>query len=182
MMTAEVIETESHSSSFEAFVSYYHKPLLNYLERILHDPAKAEDIIQETFLKFLLQIKYKQTPDNVRAWLFRVATNLCRDYWRSAGYRREKQLLDQLPEQKDRCAQAAEFYERAETRMEMFQLLSELSEAHRKIIILRFYNDMKLQDIAAVMGCPVGTIKSRLFHALRYLKNRMEEEGRRGFG
>lgn len=168
---------EGHQAAFEDLINHYHKPILSYLERLLHDPEKAEDIVQETFLKFLLQLKVKQTPENVQAWLYKVATNLCRDYWRSASYRKERDLLSRLPEKRDRQAQVAEVYDHFETRMEIIKLLDELPKTQRDIVILRFYNDLKLHEVAVVMACPVGTIKSRLFHALRFLKSRIEENG-----
>lgn len=165
-------------ASFEAFVHRYHSPILSYLERLLNDRDKAEDIVQETFIKFLHQLESQRIPDNVRAWLYRVATNQCRDYWRSASYRKERNVFDHIPEQKDRQAKPSDIYERTETRNEMFQLLNELSNTQREIVIMRFYNDLKLQEIADVMECPLGTVKTRLFHALRLLKSRIEEGGR----
>lgn len=174
--------TRGDQAAFETFIQRYHTPILGYLERLLNDREKAEDIAQETFLKLMHQLRDRSTPDNVSAWLYRVAANLCRDYWRSASYRREKQVLNRLQEQKDRQMQVFEICERRETRLEMITLLNDLPDKQREIVILRFYNDLKLQEIADVLECPVGTIKSRLFHALRFLKSRIEENRRVNHG
>lgn len=169
-------------AAFEAFIHRYHAPVLTYVEHLLHNREKAEDIVQETFLKLLVQLRDRAIPDHVAAWLYRVAANLCRDYWKSAGYRREKPVLDQAQEQSDRHSQVIEICERRETRMEIIMLLNELPESQRKIVILRFYRELKLQEIANITECPLGTVKSRLFHALRLLKSRIEESGEVGHG
>lgn len=169
-------------AALEAFIHRYHAPVLTYVEHLLHNREKAEDIVQETFLKLLVQLRDHAIPGHVAAWLYRVAANLCRDYWKSAGYRREKPVLDQVQEQRDRHSQVMEICMHRETRMELIMLLNELSEPQREIVILRFYRELKLHEIAEVMACPLGTVKSRLFHALRFLKSRIEEGGRVGHG
>jgi RNA polymerase sigma-70 factor (ECF subfamily) len=162
---------------FECIIRRYYPTVYHHLQYRLKDRNKAEDFTQETFLKLYRQMKERQMPGNLRGWLFIVANNLCRDYWRSSGYRKETHGFDQIPELKDRKGQVVETLVRKETCKEVVSLLSELPENQRKIITLRFYNNLKLKEIAEELACPVGTVKSRLFHALRFLKNRIEEKG-----
>lgn len=169
-------------SAFDILIHRYHQPILNHLEYLLKNKEKAEDFTQETFLKFLRQLENRSIPLNIRAWLYSVATNLCRDYWRSAGYRKERPILDQLPEPQDKKGQVVDIFERRENRSEIHNLLNELPDMQRQIIILRFYNELKLREIADVLACPLGTVKSRLFHALRFLKCRIEEKGNVSYG
>ena len=173
---------EGEKKVFEIMIQRYHPAIFNHLECLLKDRVKAEDLTQETFLKLYRQVKDRQIPLNTRAWLFSVANNLCRDYWRSAGYRKEMQILDQLPEQRDRKGQVIDILEFRENRSEMVSLLKELPESQRQIVYLRFYNELKLKEIASELACPVGTVKSRLFHALRFLKSRIEEKGNVNYG
>ncbi|HEX7065529.1 MAG TPA: RNA polymerase sigma factor [Bacillales bacterium] len=169
---------EAAHTAFETSVYQYYPAVLGYLERLLKDRQKAEDLVQETFIKLLRQLRDRSTPDHISAWLYRVAANLCRDYWKSAGYQKERQVFDQLREERDKQVQVAELYERRETRDEMTALLNELPGMQREIVVLRYYHELKLYEIADVTGCPIGTVKSRLFYALRLLKSRMEEDGR----
>ncbi|HEU5139780.1 MAG TPA: RNA polymerase sigma factor [Bacillales bacterium] len=181
MITEKIMIEESvkgDQTVFETSIHQYYPAILGYLERLLKDRQKAEDLVQETFVKLLRQLRDRSTPDHVSAWLYRVAANLCRDYWKSAGYQKEQQVLDQLKDQKDEQMQVVELCERRETREEMLSLLNELPEMQREIVILRYYNELKLYEVAEVIGCPIGTVKSRLFYALRLLKSRMEENGR----
>jgi RNA polymerase sigma factor (sigma-70 family) len=169
-------------TAFELLLHRYQPLIFNHLEHLLKDKDKAEDFVQETFLKFLNQLQCQNIPMNIRAWLYSVATNLCRDYWRSSCFRREQQILEQLPEPRDGRGQVIDLFVHRENRMEIRNLLNELPEREREIIILRFYNELKLKEIAEVLACPLGTVKSRLFHTLRTLKSRIQEKGYVNYG
>ena len=168
--------------TLEAFIERYHPTIFSHLENRLRDRDKAEEFTQETFLKLIRELKEREMPMNIRAWLYSVANNLCRDYWRSAGYRKEKQILDVLPEVRDRKGQVIDIIEFKERRKEIASLLNELPDLQRQIVTMRYYNDLKLREIAAELACPLGTVKSRLFHALKFLKSRIEEKGNVSYG
>ncbi|GGE30793.1 hypothetical protein GCM10011391_06760 [Pullulanibacillus camelliae] len=161
----------------ERYILHYQGTLIGYLERLLKDRLKAEDLAQETFIRLFRQLQRERIPENVPAWLYQVATNLCRDYWRSAGYKREIRMLQALPDQKDKQARVVDIFVRRETRTEMLTLIERLPKAQQLIIKLRFYHDMRLKEIAETLNCPIGTVKSRLFHALRFLREQIEDIG-----
>lgn len=140
-------------------VNRYHSPLYKFLCRQTGDTALADDLAQETFTRLLT---YKgQPPTRFKAWAYTIAINLTRDYFKSARYRYE---------------QAADFEQieadelRFDDRREVIDALAKLTHDHREVVVLRFYHDMKLDEIAEVTGAPLGTVKSRLFHALKQLK------------
>ncbi|PWA10028.1 RNA polymerase sigma factor [Pueribacillus theae] len=176
MTDEELLEqmANGNQAAFEALIHRYHSPLFSYLERKLHDPQKAEDFTQETFLKLIRQLKAKKQPNNLKPWLYQVATNLCRDYWKSAFFRSEKQELDRIPEPKDSKTSIIEIYEKQEERKEILASLSQLSETQKEIVLLRFYQDLKYKEIAAALDLPIGTVKSNLFHALKKLKTSLK--------
>ena len=168
--------TNGNQAAFEAFVHRYHAPLLGYLERMLRDRKKAEDVVQETFLKLINQLKTKKTPEKIKPWLYQVATNQCRDYWKSAGYKSEKQILDFIPDHPNQEPSVVELFERQESRIEFLKMLDTLSETQREIVYLRFYQELKYQEIAEALELPLGTVKSNLFHALKKLKALLERK------
>ncbi|WP_226682319.1 RNA polymerase sigma factor [Sutcliffiella horikoshii] len=167
---------EGDQAAFEAFVHRYHVPIHQYTERLLKDSKKAEDVVQETFIRLLKQLKSKQIPTYPKAWLYRVASNICKDYWRSAQYRSEDTAKEEMPVTVDQQASVIEIYERQETRKEMLASLKSLSESQQQIVTLRFYQDMKLKEIADILDLPLGTVKSNLFHALKKLKGVLSKE------
>ncbi|WP_127534707.1 RNA polymerase sigma factor [Paenibacillus kobensis] len=161
---------------FEAFVNRHHAPLSGYLQRQLRDVQKAEDFVQETFLRLIKQLQNRSVPDNPQAWLYRVALNLCRDYWKSAQYQTDNRLMAELPEQQDTRSSVIELAERQETRQEVIRSLDGLPDVQKQIVMLRFFQDLKLQDIAETLQLPLGSVKTHLYKGLRKLKAVLKPE------
>ncbi|MED4600985.1 RNA polymerase sigma factor [Paenibacillus validus] len=164
---------DGDQAAFEAFVHRYHGPLLSYLERTLRNTDKAEDLVQETFIRLLRQLRQGSVPERVRSWMYRVAKNLCVDYWRSPSYRSTKELQPDLPDPVDVRPSIVEIYERQETRKELLQSLDQLTDIQKDIVLLRFFQDLKLQEIAEVVDQPLGIVKSQLYYALRKLRKKL---------
>ncbi|WP_068620233.1 RNA polymerase sigma factor [Paenibacillus tuaregi] len=161
---------EGDQEAFEMLVTRYHGPLLSYTTHWLRDREKAQDIVQETFIRLIRQLQTGQL-DYVKAWLYRVAMNLCRDYWRSAAYKLEQAGIGELPEQEDISPSAERIAEMKETGRELAASLEQLPDPQQTVIRLRFYQDMKLQEIADLLEIPLSTIKSYLYKGLKKLEN-----------
>ncbi|WLR61806.1 RNA polymerase sigma factor [Guptibacillus hwajinpoensis] len=85
-------------------------------------------------------------------------------------------MLDFIPDQADREPSVVELFERQESRVEFLKQLDTLSETQREIVYLRFYQELKYQEIAEALELPLGTVKSNLFHALKKLKASIERK------
>jgi RNA polymerase sigma-70 factor (ECF subfamily) len=161
--------------AFTALVTRHHDPLLGYLYRLVgEDRSLAEDLVQETFLHVLRQRTY-QAARPFKPWLYTIATNLARDYFKSAAVRKswregdaEEALLhlyDSEPSPEERALAA-------EQGSEVRAALAQLREDYRVVVLLRFYQGFSLQEIAETLHIPLGTVKSRLsvgVHRLRIL-------------
>lgn len=152
----------------------YHRLLHDFLFRLTDNAALADDLTQEAFIRLLRQPPTSAT--NVRAWLFTVGRNLAYDHFRSAAYRHEDDTaLDDLsvPTEIHLPEDAAI---RSEARHEVATALQSLSPQQREVVVLRYYHDLALADIADITESPLGTVKSRLFHGLKKLKHVFEQE------
>lgn len=154
---------QGDEAALAELVARYHSAIYGYLYRYTGDPALADDLAQETFIRLVTQ--RTAPPTHFRAWLYTVATNLARDHFRSAAYRREQAL-----ELDDRARQSAEPPALENADVNVAAALLKLSPPQREVIVLRFYHDLKLDEIAQITDAPLGTVKSRLFHALKGLK------------
>lgn len=145
-------------------IQRYHAPLYKFLCRFSGDAVLADDLAQETFTRLLT---YQGVPPaRFKSWAYTVARNLARDHFKSAHYRYER--MTDFQEDKEGFSDDAGFA--ADDREAVIQALAKLSPDHREVLILRFYHDLKLEEIADVTRTPVGTVKSRLFHALKQMK------------
>jgi RNA polymerase sigma-70 factor (ECF subfamily) len=142
--------------------------LLRYVTRLTHDPQRAEDIVQETLLRAWLCAE-QQPPGwrPPRAWLFRVAHNLVVDHHRREQTRRETPHDQALEAEASPVDEA----DRAIQRRFVVQALSRLSPPHRETLVQVYLLDRTGPDAAQALGIPPGTVKSRVYHALRELRS-----------
>ena len=156
-----------------ALVTRHHAPLLGYLYRLVGgDRQLSEDLVQETLLHVLRQRTYQATRP-FKPWLYTIATNLARDYFKSAAVRQRWQGGDAeeaLLHLEDLEASPEERALAAEQGSEVRVALTQLCEEYRVVVVLRFYQGFSLQEIAQTLHIPLGTVKSRLsvgVHRLR---------------
>ena len=164
-------------SALAALLARYQNRLYRYLLRIARQPATAEDLFQQTWLRVAQNIRQFDPRRNFEAWLFRLARNLAIDHLRR--YRPES-LDDPLPSGDSRGEQlpapdpgAFQALVAGERARRVAAALDALPAIHREVLTLRFEEEMKLEEIAEVMGTPLSTVKSRLRRALDSLRERL---------
>jgi RNA polymerase sigma-70 factor (ECF subfamily) len=153
-----------------------HTPyLLRALLRITSgDRGKAEDMLQETFIRAWQHPQaLARGPEHGRAWLYTVARRIAIDRFRMQSAR-IKELSDETPE--DRPA-AHDPYEEVLLAQDIRGALAELPPHHRQVLVELHLNDRSTTDAAAVLGVPPGTVKSRNFYAVRALRPLLERRG-----
>jgi RNA polymerase sigma factor (sigma-70 family) len=165
--------------ALSVLVERHYSPLLGYLYRFLGgNRPLAEDIAQETFLRLLQRGNY-QPNRPFKPWLYTIAINMARDYFKSAHVRRNVSQDDEATENIYDPAPSPEEAALANEQGHMVATaLGQLSEEYRSTLILRFYNGLSLQEIADALHIPLGTVKSRLStgtHRLRALLHTMKE-------
>jgi RNA polymerase sigma-70 factor (ECF subfamily) len=164
-----------------AMISRYQHRLYRYLLRLVREPAAADDLFQQTWLRVMEKIGRYDARRNFESWLFSVAHNLAVDAWR--GKRGESRLDDDdggesgepagaLPRtgEPDALERLLDF----ERGAMLAACMHELPSIHREVLTLRFEEDMKLEEIAEVAGIPLSTVKSRLRRALEGLRAAMD--------
>jgi RNA polymerase sigma-70 factor (ECF subfamily) len=120
----------------------------------------VEDLYQETWLRVVRSAGRFDPSRRFSTWLFQIAVNLCRDWHR--------QHVPPVAGEQPEAAQPADSH-RVEAGVDAQRLLARLSEAQREVLILRYYHDLPESEIAAILDCPRGTVKSRIHNALARL-------------
>lgn len=173
--------------AFEVLVSRHQGPVYNFILRFLGDPAAAEDVLQEVFLRIVKGAAQFQRRAKFTTWLYTIARNLCIDSQRKARYRRADSLdapMDGEPDAAPLGAAVADgglspeqIAHDARARAALVRAIEALSPEQREVFTLREYAGMPFGEIAAVVGCPENTVKSRMRYALENLRKSLEREG-----
>lgn len=156
-----------------ALVTRYYRPLLNLFYRLTDSRAEAEDLVQETWVRALRSLQ-EPRDISVKPWLYRIATNLWRDEARKYIRRRERpgpEMGDGQPAAND--VQGA--VESSAVRRRVREAIGHLSPSHQQVLLLRYYQDLSYEEIAAAAEIPVGTVRSRLHHALIHLRKHLQD-------
>lgn len=151
---------------------------------ILNSKSLAEDAVQETYLKAFEKISTLTDPRNFLSWLSQINYNCCIDIIKSKKRlvpSMDEDLALHLPDEagEDTPEQNAL---NQDMRNVLLNSLSSLSEEQRALLLLRYYRDLKVKDIAVIMGCSEGTVKSRLHYTLKQLKRSLRFKGYSYYG
>jgi RNA polymerase sigma-70 factor (ECF subfamily) len=167
--------------AFELLVEKYQRKLGRLLARFIRDPAEVEDVTQEAFIKAYRALPAFRGDSAFYTWLYRIGINTAKNYLMALGRR--------APTSTEVEAEDAEGFEDAEQLRDIntpeSMLLSkeiattvnatieELPEELRTAIQLREIEGMSYEDIARIMDCPIGTVRSRIFRAREAIAERL---------
>jgi RNA polymerase sigma-70 factor (ECF subfamily) len=143
------------------------------------NPWDADDLAQETFLVLARQGAAFGGRSSLYTWLYGILLNLERRERRRTGVRQRKlQTLRDAGEHRQRTTPTADAaVEVAEWKASLWSVVARLPDAQRQTLVLRFSERLAYDQIALVMGCPLGTVKSRIFHGLESLRGMLEAAG-----
>lgn len=158
--------------AFNLLVCRWQRHLYNFLLRLAGDRALAEDLCQEAFLRSYLKLKELRDRERFRSWLFRIAVNLYH-----SDRRRLTPLAADVPEldAADNSSGHAHPLPR-ETQLAIRALIRRLPPELREVVLLRFFHGFRFEEMAEILDCPVGTLKSRLYKAVDDLRSSLQSE------
>ena len=142
----------------------YEKPLLNFYAKLTGNRTLSEDLVQEVFLRLL---KYRQSYEPgtpFRAWIYTIARNARIDH-----FRKQRPETTWEPHMSPAVVPADAAQQQQESDL-LHRALLQLSEDKREVLVLSRFQDMKYEEIAKLLGCEVGTVKTRVYRALQDLK------------
>jgi RNA polymerase sigma-70 factor (ECF subfamily) len=165
-----LLAQQGDGEAFRTLVELYDRRLLYFIRRILDETEEAFDVLQEVWLRVHRNLRNLRSPRAFRVWLYRIA----HDQTISALRRSRREIpveespLDEVPDVNltDSIFDTADLVHAA---------LRSVSVDHRRVLTLRFLENMSIEEIANVLDCSAGTVKSRLHYAKAALGRRIEE-------
>ncbi|HSU55614.1 MAG TPA: RNA polymerase sigma factor [Candidatus Dormibacteraeota bacterium] len=152
---------------FRCLVQRYQKPLFAFLARRLGNELEAEEVAQESFVRAFLALKKLQKPESFYSWLLGIAGRVMKEQFRSrARTRRNREALETLvPEGNG-----------DEPEYELEEALALLPESYRDVLLLRYYEGLSCQEIAAQLAMPLGTVTKTLSRAYAALREQLKNQ------
>ena len=179
------LATAGDPESFNQLVVRWERSIFALAFRVLGREEDARDVCQETFLRAFRSIKGFKGQSKFSSWLYRIALNLCRDWIRRERRSADLAPLDDAPEPESSAGAAPpETAEDRAVRRDLGRVItramSGLSDDQRITIVLKEYHGLTFQEIADLQGCPLSTVKTRLYQGLGVLQRHLQRDGVHG--
>lgn len=146
--------------------------LMGLAHRILRDHGAAEEALQVALLRIWRDLPSLREPDSIDAWASRILVRACQDSLRQA--RRAGRSVQLLPHE----GHVGDSSSRLADHEELEAAFATLSADHRAVVVLHYYRDLPLAEIATVLDVPIGTVRSRLHYARRAMRAALEDVAR----
>ena len=171
-----------NTKCFEELYKRYYDKIYALARTTVKNDADAEDVLQSTFIKAWQSIKSLEEPAAFNTWLQHITLNECysllRRYKPTLSMDEEGEDGEMLQLESDLML-PQQYAERSDLAERLGKIIGELSEVQRETILLYYYEEMSVEEIAQTMDCSPGTVKSRLFLARKAIKTEIEEQERK---
>jgi len=165
--------------AFKQLFDMYREKVYRMSYSILKDKNASEDVLQEVFIQVYLKIKDLKHIGAFEVWLYRITMNCCRKFINKENKLKiisANESYDGYTDIEDDEINAPEnIIMQQEFCTEVMTVIYELPEYQRISLVLFYYNEMSIKEIANMMDCSEGTVKSRLFHGKKYLKHKIDK-------
>ncbi|AIQ64171.1 RNA polymerase sigma24 factor [Paenibacillus stellifer] len=161
--------------AFSELVTRYKGRVYRYAAGMLGDRSDAEDVTQEAFVKAYFSLDALDHDYAFTSWLFRIVSNLCKDYLRKRGKTRNAEAPP--PDETIPDPSRSDPIGNLSLKISLDEALRHLSVDHREVLLLYDVQGFRYDEIAELVHVPLGTVKSRLFAARMALRNELKEEG-----
>lgn len=171
------------AEEFDAIVRRHQRRVHRFLLMLLRDPEEADNLTQECFLRAYQSLSSFRGESSLETWLLRIAANLAHDHVRNRKTSFWKRLLGLEGEGENGAAQSVPsgaaspeqiLLAREDVRA-VWEAANQLSQQQRAVFVLRFVEEMELNEIASVLGLQVGSVKTHLFRAVQTVRTKLRD-------
>jgi RNA polymerase sigma-70 factor (ECF subfamily) len=159
-------------SAFERLYRLYHPRLSRFVTNLVRRHVLVEEVVNDTMMVLWDKPESFRGGSKLSTWLFAIAYRKAV----KARLRDDEPVEDDVREQIDDAAPPDQFFGRQRAAAILQGAIGELSADHRAVVHLTYYQEVGYREIAEILGCPVDTVKTRMFHARRHLKNKLAGE------
>jgi RNA polymerase sigma-70 factor (ECF subfamily) len=157
--------------AFSELYARYSTAIYTYLIHMIYDRVVAEDLLQDVFISVWKAAGGFRGQSSVKTWIYRIA-----HHQTVSWLRKHRRAVEQsLSEMRGQAGDPEAIFEQGAKRKALSEALSKLSMDHREVIELAFYHELSYREIADVLKCPVGTVKSRMSYAKRQITRFLDQ-------
>jgi RNA polymerase sigma-70 factor, ECF subfamily len=166
----ELLDSKTQNEAFRKLIHLYKKPLYNHIRNILLNHDDADDVLQNTFIKVFQNLKNFKGDSKLYSWMYRIATNESITFMQ---LRAKKQGISN-EEVKQKALNKLEsdvFFDGNEIQLKLQKAINILPEKQQLVFKMKYFEDLKYEEISDVLGTSVGALKASYFHAVKKIED-----------
>lgn len=160
---------KGNDDAFMSLINECKEQLYRTAYAYVKDEEMSLDIVQETVCKAYTSIYKLREPKFFNTWIIRIVINIATDF-----YKRKSKIV--YIEQEELLSKMGVTKNQQDERLYLLEVIDKMEEKYKKVIILKYFDDLTIQDISKVLDMPIGTVKTHLNKGLSFLREYMKEE------
>ncbi|ALM47657.1 RNA polymerase subunit sigma-70 [Flavobacterium psychrophilum] len=167
---ASLLNPKTQDIAFRQLVSQYSRPLYSHIRNIVIDHDDTDDVLQNTFIKVFQNLKSFKGESKLFSWVYRIATNEAITFVSSKA--KKNNISNEEVQQKAlQNLQADEYFEGDAMELKLQQAITSLPDKQQLVFKMKYYEDLKYEEISEILGTSVGALKASYHHAVKKIED-----------
>ena len=164
----------TQEAGFKTLIKEYQQPLYWHIRKIVFDHEDADDVLQNTYIKIFKNIKNFRGESKLFSWMYRIATNEALTFVKQKS-RKLGLSLNEFNEKQVNQLEADVYFEGDAIALKLQLAVANLPEKQRLVFNLKYYEELKYEEISEILETSVGGLKASYHHAVKKIKNELEQ-------
>ncbi|MDG1385614.1 MAG: RNA polymerase sigma factor [Flavobacteriaceae bacterium] len=164
----------TQEAGFKTLIKEYQQPLYWHIRKIVFDHEDADDVLQNTYIKIFKNIKNFRGESKLFSWMYRIATNEALTFIKQKS-RKLGLSLNEFNEKQVNRLEADVYFEGDAIALKLHLAVANLPEKQRLVFNLKYYEELKYEEISEILETSVGGLKASYHHAVKKIKNELEQ-------
>lgn len=166
---AQLLDLKTRDAAFRHLLKQYSRPLYNHIRTIVLDHDDADDVLQNTFIKVFRSLENFKGESKLFSWMYRIATNEAITFINQKA-RKNKISNEEVAQRAIENLPADEYFEGDELQLKLQKAVALLPEKQQLVFRMKYFEDLKYEEISEIVGTSVGALKASYHHAVKKIE------------
>ena len=168
----ELLDPKTQNNAFQVLLSNYQKPIYSHIRNIVLNHDDADDVMQNTFIKVFQNLKNFKGESKLFSWIYRISTNEAITFL-NAKAKRNGMTSEDFQQKQIENLTADSYFEGDEIQLKLQKAIALLPEKQQLVFKMRYFEELKYEDLSEILGTSVGGLKASYHHAVKKIEEYM---------
>ncbi|OYU81182.1 MAG: RNA polymerase subunit sigma-70 [Flavobacterium sp. BFFFF1] len=170
-----LLDPKTQNAAFEVLLQQYQRPLYAHIRSIVLNHDDADDVLQNTFVKVFRHLQNFKGESKLFSWMYRIATNESITFINNKA-KKHRQTSEEFQQRQIERIKADDYFDGDEIQIKLQKAVALLPEKQQLVFKMKYYQDLKYEEISGILGTSVGALKASYFHAVKKIEEYMSKD------